>query len=155
MDKLHASDFYLSPNKHQVTYNFYSTQSIYDLEIRIVNYSGNETFELNGASLQSPNHDMRTMLFGWVVICVLFNFFVFSERFRNHRESILARLSISFIACLPIMFPGIAGGHDFPYHILRIEGIADGLKAGDFPVRLHAVFMEGFGYPNVSRIQSG
>lgn len=145
---LHASDFYLSPNKHQVTYNFYSTQSIYDLEIRIVNYSGNETFEFNGASLQSTNHDMRTMLFGWVVICVLFNFFVFSKRFRNNRESILALLSISFIACLPIMFPGIAGGHDFPYHILRIEGIADGLKAGDFPVRLHAVFMEGFGYPN-------
>lgn len=145
---LHAADFYLSPNKHQVTYNFYATQSIYDLEIRIADYTGNETFELAGVTLQSTNHDIRTILFGWIVICLLFNYFAFSKSFKNNRETVLALLAISFAACLPMMFPGIAGGHDFPYHILRIEGIADGLRAGEFPVRIHSVFMEGFGYPN-------
>ena len=145
---IHAADFYLSPNKTQVTYNFYVTQSIYDLEIRIVDYSGDESFALIGASLSSTAHDMRVLLFTWIAISLLFNYFAFSKCFKNNRRTVLCLLGIAFIGTLAYMFPGIAPGHDFPYHILRIEGIADGLKSGQFPVRMHSVFMDGFGYPN-------
>lgn len=145
---IHASDFYLSPNNNQVTYNFYVTQSIYDLEIRIVDYSGDENFDLNGASIKSTAHDMRVLLFTWITISLLINYFAFCKCYKNNRKAVLCLLGIAFIGTLAYMFPGIAPGHDFPYHILRIEGIADGLKAGQFPVRMHSVFMDGFGYPN-------
>ena len=145
---IHASDFYLSPNNNQVTYNFYVTQSIYDLEIRIVDYSGDEAFTLSGASLSSTARDMRVLLFTWIAISLLVNYFAFSKCYKNNRKAVLCLLGIAFIGTLSYMFPGIAPGHDFPYHILRIEGIADGLKSGQFPVRMHSVFMDGFGYPN-------
>ena len=145
---IHAGDFYLSPNKNQVTYNFYVTQSIYDLEIRIVDYSGDEAFTLSGASISSTARDMRVLVFTWITFCLLIDFFVFSKLFKNNRNTVLALLAIAFAGTVAYMFPGIAPGHDFPYHILRIEGIADGLRSGQFPVRMHSVFMDGFGYPN-------
>lgn len=145
---IHASDFYLSPNNNQVTYNFYVTQSIYDLEIRIVDYSGYESFSLTGATIKSTAHDMRVLLFTWIAMSLLVDYFIFSKCYKNNRRAVLCLLGIAFIGTLSYMFPGIAPGHDFPYHILRIEGIADGLKSGQFPVRMHSVFMDGFGYPN-------
>lgn len=145
---IHASDFYLSPNNNQVTYNFYVTQSIYDLEIRIVDYSGDEAFTLSGASLSSTARDMRVLVFTWIAISLLVNYFAFSKCYKNNRRAVLCLLGIAFIGTLSYMFPGIAPGHDFPYHILRIEGIADGMRSGQFPVRMHSVFMDGFGYPN-------
>ncbi len=145
---IHAGDFYLSPNKNQVTYNFYVTQSIYDLEIRIVNYEGDENFVLTGASIKSTAHNLRVLLFTWIIFCLLFYFFAYSKRYKENKKEVLALLGIGVVGIIPYMFPGIAPGHDFPYHILRIEGIADGMRSGQFPVRMHSVFMDGFGYPN-------
>ena len=36
---------------------------------------------------------------------------------------------------------------DLLFHLNRIEGIKDGLLAGQFPVRIHAYQLDGYGYP--------
>ena len=47
------------------------------------------------------------------------------------------------------LFAGYAfKGHDFDFHIVRIEGIKDGLLAGQFPVRINPDFYYGYGYAN-------
>ena len=38
-------------------------------------------------------------------------------------------------------------GHDLPFHLARIQSIAQGLRAGVIPVRLYATQAHGFGYP--------
>ena len=46
-------------------------------------------------------------------------------------------------------FPGgmLTMGHDIAFHMLRIEGIKDGLLAGQLPVRVNPVWFHGYGMP--------
>jgi hypothetical protein len=37
---------------------------------------------------------------------------------------------------------------DLPYHLMRIEGIKDGLLSGSFPVFIHPTHFDGYGYGN-------
>lgn len=53
---------------------------------------------------------------------------------------------IGIAATLPMMNDFICTGHDSHFHLIRIEGIANGLKDGQFPVRINTVFINGYGY---------
>ena len=54
---------------------------------------------------------------------------------------------ILFIVSLPEMISGFYDGHDMAFHLLRIEGIAQELKNGSFPARIHSLSLYGYGYP--------
>ncbi|MCM1154770.1 MAG: hypothetical protein NC314_01705 [Roseburia sp.] len=56
-------------------------------------------------------------------------------------------LGIAVLASLPLLSKGIYRGHDIAFHLLRIEGIAEGLKRLCFPVRMQSLWLEGYGYP--------
>lgn len=52
-------------------------------------------------------------------------------------------------ASAPLMMEGVdLRGADSVYHLERIEGIAQGLKDGQFPVRLNSAAKSGYGYAN-------
>lgn len=55
--------------------------------------------------------------------------------------------AIAFLASTCIFMPGIATGHDIFFHLLRIDGIAEELRRGNFPVRLQSIWLDGYGYP--------
>ncbi len=42
---------------------------------------------------------------------------------------------------------GIPFGHDLPFHLRRIAGIAEGLKCGEFPVKMQHYWFNNYGYP--------
>lgn len=58
----------------------------------------------------------------------------------------LAYLLIILIASIPLMNDFLIRGHDIYFHLMRIEGLAEGLRAGDFPVRIQPVWYGGYGY---------
>ncbi len=53
------------------------------------------------------------------------------------------------LSSLPLLIPGIQAdsGQDTQFHLMRIEGLAAELLAGQFPVRMQSAWMDGFGYP--------
>lgn len=53
------------------------------------------------------------------------------------------------LCSLPLFLKGIDGQpyQDLQFHLSRIEGIKDGLKAGQFPVMLESNWLNGRGYP--------
>ncbi len=65
---------------------------------------------------------------------------------RQRRRDALAVVAIALFASMPLLFSGIYDGHDLFFHLNRIEGIASGLRAGQFPVRIHASTLLGYGY---------
>ncbi len=75
---------------------------------------------------------------------------------RNKRQPIengtrmvaLSIIGMTFLACLPLLGPGAIEGHDFRFHLVRIEGIKDAWLSGQFPVRLNPDFYKGYGYAN-------
>lgn len=52
----------------------------------------------------------------------------------------------AFIASIPLFSNYLMNGHDLPFHLLRIEGIAEGLRAGQIPVRIQPGWFDGYGY---------
>lgn len=63
----------------------------------------------------------------------------------RRRDAIIIVMTALF-ASMPLLFKGIYDGHDLFFHLNRIEGIAAGLRAGQFPVAIHASTLLGYGY---------
>ena len=59
---------------------------------------------------------------------------------------ILCLLGVTLLACGPFLTGGLWHGSDLGYHLRRIENIAMGLAAGQFPVRIQSDWVNGCGY---------
>lgn len=64
----------------------------------------------------------------------------------TRRRDALIIVMTALFASMPLMFKGVYDGHDLFFHLNRIEGIAAGLRAGQFPVAIHASTLLGYGY---------
>lgn len=68
------------------------------------------------------------------------------------RNTVILFVAVAVIAVLisslPFLNGGLILGHDTMFHLNRIEGIARGLKSGQFPVRIHGGTLNDYGYPN-------
>lgn len=54
---------------------------------------------------------------------------------------------VTVLACVPLfMNGGGAQGADWRFHLSRIEGIAQALREGQFPVRMYSQAKDGYGY---------
>lgn len=68
--------------------------------------------------------------------------------YRRARRIALAILCIALLASGPLFvdYLPLVPGHDLEFHLVRIEGVADGIRDGQFPVRLHPETLSGYGY---------
>lgn len=64
------------------------------------------------------------------------------------RVSVFVYAAAVLVASLPILQPSLYIGHDLPFHMARIEGLASALRSGQFPARVHGETLNGFGYAN-------
>lgn len=64
---------------------------------------------------------------------------------QRRRDALILVITAVF-ASMPCLWNGLRGGHDLFFHLNRIEGIASALRAGQFPVRIHASTLLGYGY---------
>lgn len=66
----------------------------------------------------------------------------------SHKNKIVAAsiFLCAFIASVPLLSSYLFSGHDLPFHLLRIEGIKDALRSGQFPVRIQPDWFQGYGY---------
>ncbi len=53
---------------------------------------------------------------------------------------------ITVFASLPLMTDYIISSGDVGYHLMRIEGLKDGILSGQFPVRIAPEWLQGYGY---------
>ena len=65
---------------------------------------------------------------------------------RERRGAILVLMLLIIFVSGPVMWRGVYDGHDLQFHANRIEGIASSLRTGQFPVRIHASTLYGYGY---------
>ncbi|MBR1407543.1 MAG: hypothetical protein IJ573_01425 [Clostridia bacterium] len=65
---------------------------------------------------------------------------------RERRRDALILVCAAAFASMPLLWDGLQDGHDLIFHLNRIEGIASALRCGQFPARIHASTLAGFGY---------
>lgn len=54
---------------------------------------------------------------------------------------------ICILTSLPLFTDYMILGHDLTFHMMRIEGLAQGILDGQLPVRIQPVWMKDYGYP--------
>ena len=67
---------------------------------------------------------------------------------REDAAALAALAALALLASVPFLVWAVPVGDDVSFQLARIEGIAQGLRAGEFPVRMQSVQLRGFGYPN-------
>jgi hypothetical protein len=65
---------------------------------------------------------------------------------RSKKQVIFALFVITFAASLPYLLGVSLSGADLTYHLHRIDGVAHGLRSGQFPVRIFPQWPHDYGY---------
>ncbi len=137
----------LSKNQTFITYDFELTQDIDNLEI-VIKYNGKGACKINDIHIKENNNILKRY-----IVYIFFIFFlidighIFNKQIRNNKTLIFAILGITFCISIPLFYKGMNTGHDGMFHRMRIDGIAEELRHGNFPVRIQSLWMEGYGYP--------
>lgn len=126
-------------------------KEIEDLDIQTL-YHGIGSLSVNNISIVQTNDDvpfamLKCFLFFLTIdlillfqkqICVLLN--------KIGYKYICIMVMLVFFSSLLTFIPGIYPGHDLLFHIMRIEGLQEAILSGQFPAKLHAAHLFGYGY---------
>ena len=85
----------------------------------------------------------------WALVLALLlaaAFWATLKKFRQGNQEPLVLLGASVLVSLPLLTEHLQRGHDLDFHLTRIDGIAQALLGGQFPVRLNPDFLYGGGY---------
>ncbi|MBQ2803630.1 MAG: hypothetical protein IJF07_07000 [Lachnospiraceae bacterium] len=91
--------------------------------------------------LDKDNYFLGMLCFVLAVVVAVLGLFVSEEKYRTP----VILIGLGVLASLPLFADYVCTGSDFYFHVARIEGIYQGLKAGEFPVRINSVQTKGFG----------
>lgn len=75
-----------------------------------------------------------------------YKLFESDSHFKSLTTIILVIIPV-MLASLPCFTYYIINGFDLNFHMLRIEGISEALKRGQFPARIQTNWLKGYGYP--------
>lgn len=118
-----------------------------------VNYNGSGYLLIRSISITQTDAYFGMRLTAGLVLGSLALLW-FAGRYRRgsqqwNRENRILYVGIAvtaFIASIPLLSSYLINGHDLSFHLLRIEGISEGLRAGQIPVRIQPGWFDGYGY---------
>lgn len=133
-------------------------------EIRIEYwYGGVGYFYANSLSLHTDTAFYRDAVYYAIVFCIiclaLAGYMLYQKRrlIQMPEEAAAAKrkwavmivlMAVSLFSFLPYLHGGLPWGDDLCYHLIRIEGIKDGMRDGQFPVFVYPEGLKGYGYLN-------
>jgi hypothetical protein len=92
---------------------------------------------------------LTTLLFLMALLIGLSYFRYYDHRYgidQKRKSVIFVLIVITFIASLPYLLGTNIAGGDLTYHLNRIDALAQGLRDGQFPVRIYSEWPHGYGY---------
>lgn len=132
--------------------------------VQIKTYTTDGDLYVYGYTLESTapiNNDAWAMAAALVLAFVLFDVLCMKHGEPDEKRTgwfeiidkeklgaVLSVLLIGIVASLPLLTDFITKGHDLDYHLTRIDGLAQALKCGQFPVRINPEFANGHGQVN-------
>ena len=125
-----------------------------DDSIRLVARNDGGIFTLSTVRIARNMVYARACAAGWLlcfvvvdVLCLVLAAARNSEKKRENLGCWLCVAAVAALACAPIFVDGGGlWGVDCIFHLSRIEGITQGLREGQFPVRIYSLAKDGYGY---------
>lgn len=118
-----------------------------------VDYSGIGEFAIKDIRIYKTNQGSICALILLLIIYLVAGSWLWWKR-RHERKGelkegkhvLIALCIIIITSSFPLLVDYCIGGGDMGFHLLRIEGLMEGLKSGQFPVRLQPNWLKGHGY---------
>lgn len=134
----------LSPDTNHVTLTL-TTFSANDYFFNIV-FGGVGGLNIHSISVVSTNARYYRYIIYAVLASLIAEFIFFLS---NHKQSVPTALILTattFVALIPLFSKYLYVGADLPFHLCRIEGIAEGLRNKIFPVKVAPFWANDYGY---------
>lgn len=137
----------------EITFTIYLLEDVEDF--RIETYFGKTGYMIiKGFSITETRALLRIELFWIIIISLLVDLIYIIKRNRlidrippEKLYAAIGIVAITMLSSLPVLVGHYARGYDTPFHLLRIEGIKEGLIQGQFPVKIQPNWIYGYGYP--------
>ena len=143
----HVKLSYLQSEKR---FDIYVNDDVDDLQL-VIEPEADGDFAVNRIHIEMAANSKIYQIFCMAVKLLLINGIAALIYYRNRKfkrcTEIIGIFVIGMIASLGLMEEYILYGHDLMFHLLRIEGLKNGLLAGGYPVRLQPGWFNGWGYP--------
>ncbi len=146
---IRADEFYLSSKQNHLTYMFSTDEDIDNFELQ-VNYNGQGALNLFDLHINSNNNGRRLAVLSMIAVFGLIDLVLLYRTLpKRWQTRMLTWLAIALISSLPLFFYGLSDlkEPDLAFHLMRISGISQGLRDGQFPVRINTAWISGYGYP--------
>lgn len=155
-DKVLVDDFTLNPDKREMSFYIWVKEDLQRFMMASV-YNGEGEFEIVRMSARETRTGaVLETLFILMLSLVLDAAYIIRMRAgrENHMEELKESCQTGFLllatilfASMPLLNDFLIMGSDMEFHMLRIEGIREGLLSGQFPVRMQPIQLNGYGYP--------
>ena len=116
-------------------------------------YDGEGFLAVQGLRICRTNAWNRMLLFIMVCLFTVINvvclYWGYDKKYSIPVKSKTVTFCLGLIilfASLPMTLDYVTGGGDLLYHLMRVEGIRDGLANGQFPIRISPEWQQGYGY---------
>lgn len=116
-------------------------------------YRGNGYLFVNSILIQETNAWKRIQFFVIFLLCILIDivYIIISKGIYKNcpvgkRKIYISLLLIIAFASYPVFSYFLYNTHDISFHLLRIQGLKEGLLSGQFPVRIQPNWLNGYGY---------
>lgn len=127
-------------------------------------YGGTGYFYANSLSLHTTTGFYRDAAYYAVVFCLIVTALTGYAVYQKKRVGQLTEkekaeakkktavtvflTAVALFSFLPYLHGSLPWGDDLCYHLIRIEGIKDGIRDGQFPVTIYPEGLKGYGYLN-------
>lgn len=116
----------------------------YYIETKITEGDAVEIKGIEIQSVQLPDNDsyfLAALFFALALLTFCLGSYVPLEKYRT----VAILVGIGILASFPFFSGSLIRGHDVEFHLARIEGIYQALRAGEFPVKVNPVQASGYG----------
>lgn len=138
---------FLDPEDNWVKLNVHFLENENGLEVCTV-YGGIGDFSISGIEISSVGDVCKDAIMLPVILLVLaiILYIVWHKKDASANKRMLILGGVILLASIPCFMNYLVSGHDMEFEVGRIVGIAEGLKCGQFPVRIHPTTFAGYGY---------
>lgn len=149
-----AETILLTKEFQEKTFELLLPDQVNEFSFQLPELENADDLVIHSISMERTNQSERVHFF--VVLCIfcaLDVLFYLGRKGRfggwsvEKRGSVLCIGLIVIFACVPLMTNYLLSGQDLTFHLMRIEGLAEGLKQGQFPVKMQPVWLNDYGYP--------
>lgn len=147
-------DFYLNPSFEEEKFTIWADKNINGFAVTVI-YDGTASLSINNIHIKElisgRIYNLLKLLFLIFLVDIVISIVLSAKEGIIDKERIgyiIALLGIAIFSSYPLFNTFLTEGDDIVYHLLRIEGLKDGLLSGQFPVRIHPYQFRGYGYAN-------